>query len=73
MKGPARFFLWQTRGPLAAVVVASGLAGLAVALLFGIPEILSACWRIRGLERRLGKRPPDGTEAGTKSSEPWPR
>ncbi len=47
------FLFWQTQGPLAAVVLLSAIGGLAVALLFGVPEIISARWRIRTLERRL--------------------
>jgi len=48
-----RFLLWNTQGPLAAVVLVSAIGGLVVALLFGLPEVLSARWRIRTLERRL--------------------
>lgn len=54
-----RFLFWQSRGPLAAVVFFSALGGLLVALLFGLPGLLSARWRIRSLERRLeGQGPP---------------
>lgn len=48
-----RFLFWQTQGPLAAVVLLSAIGGLVIALLFGLPEIISARWRIRSLERRL--------------------
>ena len=48
-----RFLGWQVRASLAAVVLASAGAGLLAALLFGVPEILMARWRIRGLKHRL--------------------
>jgi uncharacterized integral membrane protein len=60
-----RFLFWQSEGPLAAVVLLSAAAGLVVAVLFAIPEVLGARWRIRTLERRLGDlqardtRPPE--------------
>lgn len=55
-----RSLFWQARGPLAAVVLLSVLGGLVVALLFGVPEIVAARWRIRTLERRL-----EGEGSGT--------
>ena len=60
-----RFLWWQAQGPLAAVVLISAAAGVVVALLLGIPEVLGTRWRIRSLERRLEDlrprevRPPD--------------
>lgn len=48
-----KFLAWQLAGPLAVVVLGSAAAGALVALLFGIPEIVTARWRIRSLERRL--------------------
>lgn len=54
-----RFLLWNTQGSLAAVVLLSAIGGLAIAFLFGIPEIVAARWRIRTLERRLEGRPPE--------------
>lgn len=48
-----RFLGWQAQGPLAVVVLASAAGGVLVALLFGLPEFMTARWRIRSLERRL--------------------
>ena len=56
-----RLLFWQTEGSLAAVVLLSAIGGLVIALLFGIPEIVRARWRIRALERRLAGRPPGTT------------
>ena len=42
------------------VVLGSAGAGALVALLFGIPEIVMARWRIRSLEHRLQGTPPEG-------------
>lgn len=53
-----RFLLWKAQGSLAAVVLASVAAGLLIAFLLGLPEILTARWRIRSLEQQLGGRPP---------------
>ena len=47
------FLAWQVAGSLAMVVLGSAVAGALVVLLFGIPEIVMARWRIRSLERRL--------------------
>ena len=55
-----KFLAWQVAGPLAVVVLGSAAAGAVVALLFGIPEVMMARWRIRNLERRLQGTPPDG-------------
>ncbi len=54
-----RFFWWQIQGPVAAIALASSLAGALVALLVSLPAWLSARWRIRGLERRLGGKAPE--------------
>jgi uncharacterized integral membrane protein len=48
-----RFLLWKVQGPLAAVVLGSAGVGALVALLFGVPEVLAARWRVRRLERRI--------------------
>jgi uncharacterized integral membrane protein len=53
-----RFLWWQTQGSLAAVVLLFAAAGVAVALLLGIPEVLGTRWRVRKLERRLEDRQP---------------
>jgi uncharacterized integral membrane protein len=55
-----RFLIWQVSGSLAVVVLGSAAAGSLVALLFGIPEIVMARWRMRNLERRLQGTPPEG-------------
>lgn len=55
-----RFLIWQVSGSLAVVVLGSAAAGALVALLFGIPEIVMARWRMRNLERRLQGTPPEG-------------
>jgi len=55
-----RFLAWQVAGSLAVIVLGSAAAGALVVLLFGIPEILTARWRIRNLERRLQGIPPEG-------------
>ena len=69
-----RFLFWQAQGPLALVVLFSAAGGLLVALLFGLPEIVTSRWRIRTLERRLAEtgKPPEvpgpavgGREEGT--------
>lgn len=54
-----RFLLWQTRGPGAAVVLLSAIGGFLIAVFFGLPQIVSARWRIRSLERRLAGGPPE--------------
>jgi uncharacterized integral membrane protein len=60
-----RFLSWQVQGPLAAVVLASSLAGLLVALLFTLPSMVASRRRIRGLERRLkAETPPPPASAG---------
>ncbi len=51
-----RFFWWQAQGPVAAVTLLCAVAGALVVLLFALPGWLSARWRIRGLERRLGEK-----------------
>ena len=48
-----RFLSWQLRGSLALVVLAAGAVGALLALLFGIPEVLTAHWHMRRLRRRL--------------------
>ena len=63
-----RFLWWQAQGPLAAVVLISAAAGVVVALLLGIPDVLSARLRIRSLERRLDDLRP--TEAGPLDDHP---
>jgi putative membrane protein len=68
-----RFLAWQVAGSLAVVVLGSAAAGALVVFLFGIPEIVTARWRIRSLERRLegegraagGPTPTRGGEPGT--------
>ena len=55
-----KFLAWQVTGSLAVVVLGSAAAGSLVALLFGIPEIVMARWRMRNLERRLQGTPPEG-------------
>lgn len=55
-----RFLGWEAQGPLAVVVLVSAAAGALVALLFGLPEVFMARWRIRSLERRLQEAPPQG-------------
>lgn len=59
-----RFLLRQTQGPGAAVVLLSAIGGFLIALLFGLPEIISARWRIRSLERRLMGGPPESSTSG---------
>ncbi len=54
-----RFLWWQVQGPLAAITLLSAVAGALAALLFSLPSWLSARWRIRGLERRLGEKSPE--------------
>ena len=56
-----RFLRWQAQGPLALVVLLSAVGGLLVALLFGIPQLVAARWRIRSLERRLAVGLPEAT------------
>ena len=48
-----RFLVWQLDGPLAAVVLGSAFAGALVVLLFGIPQVVAARWRIQALEREI--------------------
>lgn len=57
-----RFLLWEAQGSLALIVLASAGAGLLVALLFGVPEILAARWRIRSLERHLEEQSRTGAK-----------
>lgn len=60
-----RFLTWQMAGSLALVVLISAGAGLLVALLFGVPEILAARWRLRTLERRLEASSPASGGGGS--------
>jgi len=64
-----RFLFWQTQGPGAAVILLSAIGGFLVALFFGLPEIISARWRIRSLERRLAGGP---TAGGGPAAPPLP-
>lgn len=50
---------------LAVVLLGSAAAGALVALLLGIPKILTARWRIRSLEPRLQGTPPEGNRTTT--------
>lgn len=60
-----RFLWWQVRSSLAVVVLASAGAGLFLALLFGLPGILSARRRLRRLETPAGAQAAGGSrEAG---------
>jgi len=47
------FLAWQMRGSLALVVLAAGAVGVLLALLFGVPEVLTAHWHMRRLRRRV--------------------
>jgi uncharacterized integral membrane protein len=62
-----RFLVWQAQGPLAVMVLASATVGALVALLVGIPEILTARYRIRDLEHRLEGIPPEDAGPETPS------
>ncbi len=63
-----RFFWWQVQGPVAAIALASCLAGALVALFFSLPAWLSARWRLRGLERRLEGRPSEPAPPETRKA-----
>lgn len=68
-----RFLMWQVDGSLAAVVLGSAAAGALAALLFGIPQVVAARWRIRTLERELASpRAASGLASGAKLPEPPP-
>jgi uncharacterized integral membrane protein len=54
-----RFLPWQLRGSLALVVLAAGAVGALLALLFAIPEVLTARWHIHRLRRRIDTVSPD--------------
>lgn len=71
-----RFLVWQAQGPLALVVLLSAVGGVLVALLFAIPGILAARWRMRTLERRLaeaGKTPEVSSSTTDRREEGPPR
>jgi hypothetical protein len=46
------------------VVLLSAVGGFLIALLFGLPEIISARCRIRGLECRFMEGPPQSSTSG---------
>ncbi len=70
-----QFLTWQVNGSLAAVVLGSGAAGALAALLFGLPSLIAARWRIHTLERELAssraaQRPPDSPKPRESLSPP---
>ncbi len=54
-----RFFLWHIEGPLAAVVLAAVTAGLALALLLGLPDTILSRIRMRRLEHQVQEITPE--------------
>jgi uncharacterized integral membrane protein len=54
-----RFFLWQVEGPLAAVVLGAVAAGLALALLLGLPDTILSRLRMRRLEHQVQEAQPE--------------
>ena len=68
-----QFLMWQVNGSLAAVVLVSAAAGALVSLLFGLPLLIAARWKVRALERELaGSRGAQGATGRTRSPEPSP-
>lgn len=54
-----RLFLWHVEGPLAAIVLAAVMAGLALALLLGLPDTILSHIRMRRLEHQVREISPE--------------